>query len=66
MLPAVAKITDKIIMECIKEEIESFIDWDQIGLRSGSSCSHHVNSLGIIVKQYIAFIFILSVFFLNG
>ena len=51
VLPAVAKILEKIILERLKVEIYKTISRDQAGFKSGSSCIDHINTLRIIVEQ---------------
>lgn len=39
MLPAIAKVLAKIILQLIKEHLASLIDRDQAGSDSGSFCA---------------------------
>ena len=51
VLPAVAKIISKIILNRIKNHIEANISSCQAGFRSGYSCADHINTLRIIIEQ---------------
>ena len=55
MLPAIAKIIAKIILERLKNHIYATIDATQAGFRPESSCADHINTVRIIIEQCAAF-----------
>ena len=60
VLPTVAKVIAKIILERIKEHLESLIDREQAGFRTGSSCIDPINTSRIILEQCAEFRFALA------
>ena len=55
VLPAIAKIIAKIILERLKNHIFATIDASQAGFRPGSSCADHINTVRIIIEQCAAY-----------
>ena len=53
MLPVVAKISSKIILERLKQHLYSIIDAEQAGFRPGSSYTDHINTIDVIVEQRV-------------
>ena len=53
MLPVVAKIISKIILERLKQHLYSTIDAEQAGFRPGSSCTDHIITFRILIEQCV-------------
>ena len=45
VLPAISKIISNVILDRLKDHLYSTIDREQAGLRSGSCCIDHINTL---------------------
>ena len=61
----VAKITSKIILEPLKQNLYSTIDAKQAGFRPGSCCTDHINTMPISIKQCVAHRSDLSMVFID-
>ena len=53
VLPAVSKVTAKVVLEQIKGHLEDILSAEQAGFRSRSSSVNHIYTLWIIIKQCI-------------
>ena len=51
VLPAISKISFKVILDRIKYHLYSTIDREQAGFRPESSCVDHINTLRISIEQ---------------
>ena len=51
VVSAVLKIIAKVILKRIKDSLISTIDAEQVCFRAGSSCTDHIISVRIIIKQ---------------
>lgn len=55
VLPVIAKIIAKIILERVKNVIEDSLNNEQAGFRAGRSCADHINTLRIIIEQSVEY-----------
>ena len=53
MLPVVAKIISKIILERLKQHLYSTIDAQHAGFNPESSCIDHINMIRILIEQCV-------------
>ena len=53
MLPVVAKLISKIILERLKQHLYSTIVAEETGFRPGSSCTDHINTIHILIEQCV-------------